>query len=279
MVYNKNFDKYRRNHNQNRYNIDKYKKHKSYKKISINELKQQTIRHIIAIKKLLKIQNKLFVSTKEERRKENIRKAFHFCGMIIPCLMLLLTQKMCIIILLCILTPLLIADYNNLALICKRFTRLNIVLQLFREHELIHGKLSGLSWLLIGLLLSVTVFDKTLASMSIAVLIVGDASAALIGKNFGKIKICGSKTLEGTIAFIAFGITTAYLAIHALNIPNLSNFFGLNTNIFIFNPIYTIISVVIASLVELTSKNIDIDDNFSVPISFCLTYKILMILL
>ena len=72
---------------------------------------------------------------------------------------------------------------------------------------------------------------------------------------------------------------TTFLAIQALNALNLSNFFGLNNNIFIFNPIYTTISVVIASLVELTSKNIDIDDNFSVPIAFCLTYKILMILI
>ena len=248
------------------------------KKVNIRELKQQIFEHIAAIKKLLKIQNKIFVSTKEDRKRENIRKAFHLCGIIVPFIILFFSQKVCVTMFLIVLIPVLIADYNNWALICRKVSHLSIILQLFRDQELIKGKLSGFSWLLVGILLSITVFDKELASMSIAVLIVSDASAALIGKNFGKIKMCGSKTLEGTIAFIVFGVMTAYFMKYICNLPAAISLLGVKSGVFNFNPIYVIITIIISAIVELTAKNIDIDDNFAVPISFCLTYKILMIL-
>ena len=244
--------------------------------LAVKNIKNQVIFHISAVKKIIMSQGGIFTSTKEERHKENIRKAFHFCGLIIPLMILLLSQKVSILILLCILIPVLIADYNNFAIRYKNIPYSNVLLQLFREEELVKGKLSGFSWLLIGLLLSIVAFDKYLVALSMSILIVGDACAALIGKNFGKIKLCGSKTFEGTFAFIVFGSITALVCTEY--VFNQSNFLKDVIEYTNFDSLFVCFAVVVASIVELTSKSIEIDDNFAVPLSFCLTYDILMIL-
>ena len=242
-----------------------------------HELKQKVISHIVAIKHILTSQKQFLISSYEDRRKENIRKTFHLVGLIIPFLILFLPQKTALVILISILIPLLIADYHNFSLLFKHMPHTEIILQLFREHELIKGKLTGLSWLFIGILISIISFDKHLVALSVAVLIVGDAAAALIGKNFGKVKICGSKTLEGTIAFvIASSITSLVFIEYVVETKILSQY---PSSHFEFNSLFVCISAVMASIVELISKEIEIDDNLSVPIAFCSTYQILTILL
>ncbi len=243
--------------------------------VKYQDMKKTTLKSYL--KSLLKLKNGLLVSSKKERHKENIRKMFHLCGIIIPCMVLFFTQKNAIILLILILIPTLIADYNNFALILKKFKYLNLILKLFREEELIKGKLSGFSWLLLGILLTIPVFDKQLIALSIMVLVISDASAALIGKNFGRIKICDPKTLEGTIAFIISGIITSILFIkYVLQSQYMIDVFKIEQ--MKFNSAYVLISILFTSITELVAKKIEINDNFAVPISFCLIYKILTIL-
>ena len=250
------------------------------KTIKIQEIKQQALKHIIAIKKLLKLQNNFFTSTKEERRSENIRKIFHFLGIVIPFMILFFSQKVAILILIVILTPTLIADYNNFVLFVKKVPHSNIILQLFRDYELIKGKLSGFSWLLIGILLSVSVFDKYLASLSVAVLIVCDAVAALIGKNFGRIKLCGAKTFEGTLSFIISGIAISFIFVkYIFTSTHLAEILHYTPIGYELNSLYIGMAIFFSSIVELTAKDIGVDDNFAIPVVFCLTYHVLMILI
>ena len=49
------------------------------------------------------------------------------------------------------------------------------------------------------------IFSPPIAAGSLAVMLVGDAAAALIGRKFGRHKIVNGKSLEGCLSFIFFG--------------------------------------------------------------------------
>lgn len=200
--------------------------------------------------------------TKNDCRKENIRKILHiFGGMLIPIFILLLPNRICIILNIVVLLPVLIIDYNNWFYFLNKIPKGNLIIQLLREHEMIKGKLNGLSWLLLGTFAVICFCDKYLSALSIAVFIVGDAMAAIIGKNFGKIKLCCNKTLEGTLSFV---LSSGFIGVCFLRyiFPD-------------FNIYYIIFAILISSIVELVSKNIGVDDNFTLPLSFCVVYKCL----
>ena len=70
---------------------------------------------------------------------------------------------------------------------------------LLRHHE--HHRWSGATWLLISFLLSVLIFDRSVAVAAMWAVAVGDATAAVIGRTIGRHRIgASSKTIEGSIA-------------------------------------------------------------------------------
>lgn len=70
---------------------------------------------------------------------------------------------------------------------------------LLRDHE--HHRWSGATWLLLSFLLSVLVFDRSVAIAAMWAVAVGDATAAVIGRTIGRHRIGASaKTVEGSIA-------------------------------------------------------------------------------
>lgn len=64
--------------------------------------------------------------------------------------------------------------------------------------------LNGATYVLISAALTIAIFPKVFAITAFAVLIIGDISAALIGRKFGKHKFF-FKSLEGTLAFLVTG--------------------------------------------------------------------------
>ena len=114
---------------------------------------------------------------------------------------------------------------------------------MLRKHEL-EGKLTGATWAFIGATISVFLFEKDIAVLALLFMSVGDTVAALVGQQFGKIKI-GDKTIEGFA-----GAFFSCLAI--------SYFFPTLTWI---NRLAGSLS---AGLIELSP--ISIDDNLKIPI-------------
>ena len=130
----------------------------------------------------------------------------------------------------------------------SRIERIKGLFELFfssmlRKHEL-DGKMTGATWVLIGSTLTVYLFEKDIAILALLFMSVGDTVAALVGQQFGKIKI-GEKTLEGFA-----GAFFSCLAI--------SYFFPTLTWI---NRLAGSLS---AGLIELSP--ISIDDNLKIPI-------------
>ena len=83
---------------------------------------------------------------------------------------------------------------------------------LMREHE--RDGFAGTTYLLLGTFVILLVFPKTIVSLTLLFLAVADPLASLIGIRFGKDKLIGSKSLQGTMAaFIACtAISAAYFA-------------------------------------------------------------------
>lgn len=122
---------------------------------------------------------------------------------------------------------------------------------IMREQE--RNKLAGTSWLLIGVTIIVFLFSDDVVTLSLLFLALGDPVASLIGVKYGKDKIVGNKTLQGTIAAftVCFIISTIY-------------FYYQN-----FMTDRILIVSVIAGLIGALSELIPIlklDDNFTYPV-------------
>ncbi|GEM_PF-730521 len=232
-----------------------------------NGLKQH---HKHDIKRVLKYvvelsrQNFKFASTKTERNFETRRKLFHLIGLIFPFATIYFDKNILLTLSASITAVVVVADYKNWATFLNKIPRGNMLIQLFREHELIHGQLCGLSWLFIGYTIILCSCEKYLVAMSMSVLVISDAMAAIVGRNFGKRKICNSKTLEGSFAFFFSGLLVVMLFVNQI-IP---------ISIY-FNIYFLIVALMFGTIVELVAKNVMVDDNFAIPLTFCFTYKTL----
>jgi len=114
---------------------------------------------------------------------------------------------------------------------------------ILREHE--SKDLTGSSYILSGAAITIALFSKKVAVTAICFIILGDIAAALIGRPYGKTKIIGTKSLEGSGAFLILCLLVG------LGIPGLPFWIG-------------IIGAIVAMLMELAP--LPIDDNISVPL-------------
>lgn len=66
--------------------------------------------------------------------------------------------------------------------------------------------LNGATWMLVGTVMCLLVFPGEIAAIAMAIVISGDAAAAVIGRRWGRTHYRGSrKTVEGSLAFVIVG--------------------------------------------------------------------------
>ena len=114
---------------------------------------------------------------------------------------------------------------------------------MLRSHE-IDGKLTGATWVMIGAVITITLFSKPVAVIALIYMSLGDTAAGLIGQRFGKHKI-GDKTWEGFFGGLIICI------IIALNFP--------------FLPLMVSLSGAITAMIKELIP-IPLDDNFKIPL-------------
>lgn len=127
--------------------------------------------------------------------------------------------------------------------------------QMLREHEKEgHRKISGATFVLLSATLCVLIFPKVVTINAFAVLIVSDTASALFGRRFGRHRFL-EKSVEGSSAFVvtAFMVVLAVAAIY--DAP------------WQFVAVGAVASVV-AAVAEAMSYGVNIDDNFTIPLSF-----------
>ena len=113
---------------------------------------------------------------------------------------------------------------------------------------------SGGAFVLAAALLVNLLFVPHIAAPALAVMLTGDAAAALIGRKFGRHKAPNNKSWEGVAAFIFVGYG-ALAAVTALA-PAAPTYFFLAG----------IPAVTAAAIAELFEKQLKLDDNCSIPL-------------
>ena len=114
---------------------------------------------------------------------------------------------------------------------------------MLRDHEL-KGKLTGATWVMIASCISIALFSKPVAILSLIYMSLGDAAAGLIGQKYGKHRI-GTKTWEG----FAGGLVVCIII--AINYDMLPKYIAFSGAFF-------------AMIMEILP--IPLDDNFEIPL-------------
>ena len=183
---------------------------------------------------------------------ELLRKSTHLAGLIFPILYFFLDK------------PIMKIIVGGVALfaICVEFAKwlfpkframfFQYLKILLRSHEK-QGAITGATYYLIGVFLCIVIFEKSVAIACILFIILGDTAAALVGKRWGRTKLIGNKSLEGSAA--CFGVCSL-ITLFLIN-PIVGTTGAIN-------PIVCITGAFFATLTELLPLRID--DNLTVPL-------------
>ena len=176
---------------------------------------------------------------------EYIRKCIHLLNLVIPLsYFYVFTEKWEFLIILSLITLcFIVIDISRhfVPLIKSIFSF--FFNKMLREHEL-KGKLTGATWVMIASCVSITLFSKPVAILSLVYMSLGDTAAGLIGQKYGKHRI-GNKTWEGFVAGLIVCI------IIAINYDMLPKYIALS-------------GALVAMIMEIMP--IPLDDNFKIPL-------------
>jgi dolichol kinase len=178
---------------------------------------------------------------------ELLRKSIHLSGLILPVIYFFL-DKPTMLIFAGILAGITIA-IELVKWIFPGFGNFffQIFAPLLRTHER-KGAITGATYYLISAFLCILFFAKTLAVVCIFFMVLGDLAAALVGKKWGRTKLIGAKSLEGSAAcfVVCAAVVCAAIALVKLH------------------PVIGIIGALVATIVELLP--FPVDDNLTVPL-------------
>lgn len=175
--------------------------------------------------------------------RELTRKSIHLLGLVVPILYLFTSRDFAIIGVGGLVALALGAELLKVLVPSVRATFLRIFSPILRSQEQKGGP-TGATYFLIGSFLCVLFFDKTLAIVCLCFLTLGDLCAALIGKQWGRIKLFSRKSLEGSLACFVVCIAVALLMR--------------------LHPAVAITGALVATVVELLP--IGVDDNITMPL-------------
>ena len=96
-------------------------------------------------------------------------------------------------------------------------------------------------------------FPPAPAASAMALMLLGDTAAALVGRRWGRTRFPNGKSLEGVIAFVAVG---------ALGFAAFLSFRGMPLSRLV---LVSLAAAVVGALAEFFEKKIRIDDNFGIP--------------
>lgn len=124
-------------------------------------------------------------------------------------------------------------------------------------------KPSGAVYVLIAAFLTTFFFTPAIAATAMAMMLVGDAAAALVGRRYGRIVLIDGKSFEGALAFFVAALVAA--AVVSAFVPVPASF-----------PRAAAVAALAAALAELAARRLRIDDNLSVPLVAALALAFMM---
>lgn len=194
-------------------------------------------------------------------KSEVIRKLIHLFSLSIPVGYYFITKELALSILIPLTLFSLLIDYGRYY--HESLSRLidKIFGFIMRKHEKDSKKknLNGATYVLLSAVIVIVLFPKVFVVTAFAVLIIGDSSAALLGRKFGKTKFL-LKSFEGTLAFFVSSCIVVLLS------PKVEGNFT--------EYIVGFIAVAIGAIAENISGEWA-DDNFTIPVAVCISMWIL----
>lgn len=124
---------------------------------------------------------------------------------------------------------------------------------------------SGGAYVLAAALLVVILYAPLAAAGALAVMLTGDAAAALVGRRFGRHKAPNNKSYEGVAAFIVVGAVALSILFAVTGAPCKFYFAGY-------------LALFLAAAAELFEKQLRLDDNFSIPLIVGLALQLAFLL-
>lgn len=143
-------------------------------------------------------------------RAELGRKALHVGALAIPVGILLVPQEVALVILALLAAIAFAGDVLRSRVPAVRRLVHAVFAPLMRPEEKPplrdHVVINGATWMCLGAAICVLWLPATVAAASLAMLMVGDAAAALVGRRWGRIRYPRTgKSLEGSLAFVVTG--------------------------------------------------------------------------
>jgi dolichol kinase len=125
-------------------------------------------------------------------------------------------------------------------------------------------RVNSATWYASAFILLATLFPLHIGVTALAVLGLGDPAAAIIGRRWGRHRFANGRSVEGSLAFVAFGMGAGVLAL-SLWYAEL----GWTTILAL-----SFVVSVVGSMAELWTRRID--DNFAIPIAGAIGGQLLM---
>lgn len=127
------------------------------------------------------------------------RKAIHLSALVIPLGVWMTPRHVALVVLGCLAGACLIADV--LRMMHPSLRRLYFILfgRIIRDHER-KERLTGATYVLGASFLCVWLFEERVAVVALTYMIIGDTTAALVGRRWGRRRIRWDKTVEGALA-------------------------------------------------------------------------------
>lgn len=186
---------------------------------------------------------------------EIIRKLIHLSSLWLPIAALFLPHsEFAVIILGCTLTIVLFdvirISNSSISKLLNKLLKAIKLNHIFRDHE--KKALTGASFMFISASITFFIFPKEVFVLSMFLVTISDASAAVIGTYFGKKKIFHDRTLEGSAAFFISGVLIILFAHGIID----------------FKLWPALFACWMTTLSELMCKNYKLDDNLVIPLAF-----------
>ena len=124
--------------------------------------------------------------------------------------------------------------------------------KVLRKNEL-QGGMTASTIVVASAAFTILIFREEIAVAALVFLSLGDSAAALIGKHFGRIRLVGRRTLEGSLAALNTCLMASFVLLWLS--PDLG---------WSLTPVTLLVGSVVATLSELF--DLPLDDNFRIPV-------------
>jgi len=188
--------------------------------------------------------------------REISRKLFHILILILPTLLVILGRASTLKILIPLTVIFVGVDYMRRKNVKIKDYFQRIFAPILREKEMDGKSFCGASWTFISASIIFAICTEEIAVTAFAILAISDACAALIGKSFVS-KPFFEKSTIGSLAFYISGLVVLFVCggmFHSRLWFYLFGFFALFC----------------ATILEARPSFLNLDDNFSIPVSFAL---------